>query len=312
MVEKKRKNKSLGFLIKLFVALVTIVAVIFGVYFSLDRLIVPKYFKTYGINNMHDLVAMVKTLYNSPDESEIITNGYSAADLKSATKKFKEANFPMTDNGDVDYMAISEGEGREDLVSGEYAFTDREISAILDQMLSSENGVLSSNLPNIKYIETININLLEIIITPIKLGVDEQQNDVYYTDRANVSFTAKIDTSAVRNQMAKAMDTPLFLLNMIVPETLYITVDYDMQKFDDGEWKSDDGYISVNGRTAKDSQILLNLLIDFVFPIEDEMTVDKLCNEFGNIIILGLDVFGDVEVKSNVEENGSNGIILRV
>ena len=310
-INKKRRKRS-GFFIKLFAIVASLAAIVFGVYFALDKLIVPKYFKTYGIGNMHDLVAMVKTLYNAPDEDDIIKNGYLSSDLISATKKFKDANFPFTESGEIDYMLLSSGGGRDGLIEGEYKFTDREIAAILDQMLVSESGVLASNLPNIKYIDTININLLEIIIDPIVVGKDINGANIYATDKAKVSFTCKIDTSAVRTQMAKAMDTPLFLLNMIIPETLYITVDYNMEKNWLGEWESDDGYMAVNGRTSKDSKILLDLLVDFVFPEEDEMTVDILRSEFKNIIMIGLDVFGDVSVYVDNDSTLSKGIKLTV
>jgi len=306
-----RRNRNFGFIIKIFIVLVTIVAVVFGVYFGLDRVIVPKYFKSYGINNMHDLVSMVRTLYNSPDEDDIISNGYTTADLLSATKKFKEANFPMTDDGKIDYTVVTEGFDRGQLLSGDYVFSDREIAAVIDQMLESESGVLANELPHIKYIDTININVLEMVIEPTILSGDDEPL-IYDSESAKISFTSKIDTSAVRTQMAKAMDTPLFLLNMIVPEKLYITVNYDMQKNENGEWNVDNGHMSVNGRTAKDSKILLNLLIDFIFPPEDEMTIDKFCKEFGNIIILGVDVFGDVKFTMDIDDRDSVGMILSI
>jgi len=307
-----KKHKRSGFFIRLFVILATLVAIIFGAYFALDKLVVPKYFKAYGIENMHDLVAMVKTLYNSPGEKEMVTNKYVPTDLKSATNKLKEANFPMTTDGNVDYMQIAEGLDKETLISGQYEFTDREIASLLDQMLQSESGILASKLPNIKYIDTININVLELIIEPNQIGTNGDEEPIYDSNSAKVSFTCKIDTTAVRAQMAKAMDTPLFLLNMIVPKTLYITVDYEIQKNTSGQWESDDGAMSVNNRTAKDSKILLNLLVDFMFKKEDNMTVDKFCQDFGNIMILGMDVFGEIEVKAGIGDSDNNGIILTI
>ncbi len=309
-MERKRKRSS--FFIRLFAVLATLVAIVFGVYFALDKLIVPKYFKAYNIDNMHDLVAMVKTLYNSPGEKEMISNGYLLADLKSATKKLKDANYPVNEEGNLDYMLIYEGIDRSSLVSGQYEFSDKEIASLLDQMLQSESGILASKLPNIKYIDTININVLELIITPNKVGSDGDENPIYDTDSANVSFTCKIDTTAVRTQMANEMDTPLFLLNMIVPKKLYITIDYDMQKNEQGNWVTDDGSLSVNGRTAEDSEILLNLLVDFIFPEEDNMTVEKFGKDFGNILILGMDFFGEIEIKAGVNSSKDNGIILTI
>ena len=104
------------------------------------------------------------------------------------------------------------------------------------------------------------------------------------------------------------MDTPLFLLNMIIPQNLYISVDYNMLKNEHGEWTSDDGNMAVNGRTAKDSMVLLDLLVDFMFPVEEEMTVDILQSEFKNIIIMGIDILGNVSVCADIDAYGSKGI----
>jgi len=308
---EKRRKKS-GFFLKLFMVLAIIAALVSGVYFALDKLIVPKYFKVYGIENMHDLVGMVKTLYNSPNEKDMITNGYIKSDLKNATEKLKSANFPITETGVVDYIKISNGVNRDEIIKGEYEFTDREIAAIVDEMLKSESGILSSKLTHLEYIDAININVLELIITPETIGSNGNAEPIYATDKANVSFTCKVDTSSVRSQMASHMDTPIFLLNMIVPKTIYIQVDYNLQKDQNGEWHSEKGNIGINGRTAKDSEILLNLLIEFIFPAEDEMTIDKLCESFGDIIIQGIEIFGEIEIKSNINGSGENGVLLKI
>lgn len=302
------KKKRYTFFIKLFVALATIVAVVFCAYLAIDKLVVPKYFKDYGINNMHDLVAMVKTLYNTPDEKDIITNGYTQADQRSAVKKLISANFPSVSETELDYAEISQGLDKSSLVSGQYEFTDREIAGILDQMLDS--GILASQLPNLKYLDTININILELIITPTEF-TDNEGNVYYDTDSANVSFTFKLDTSSVRTQMAHTMDIPTFFLDMIVPKTMYITINYNLFIDDYGVWQVGEGSIAVNGRTAKDSEILLNLLIEFIFPEEDQMTIDKFSIEFGNILIKGMDMLGQIRIKANVQAS-SNGVVLTI
>ena len=302
------KKKRYTFFIKLFIALATIVAVVFCAYLAIDKLVVPKYFKDYGINNMHDLVAMVKTLYNTPDEKDIITNGYTQADQRSAVKKLISANFPSVSETELDYAEISQGLDKSSLVSGQYEFTDREIAGILDQMLDS--GILASQLPNLKYLDTININILELIITPTEF-TDNECNVYYDTDSANVSFTFKLDTSSVRTQMAHTMDIPTFFLDMIVPKTMYITINYNLFIDDYGVWQVGEGSIAVNGRTAKDSEILLNLLIEFIFPEEDQMTIDKFSIEFGNILIKGMDMLGQIRIKANVQAS-SNGVVLTI
>lgn len=302
------KKKRYTFFIKLFIALATIVAVVFCAYLAIDKLVVPKYFKDYGINNMHDLVAMVKTLYNTPDEKDIITNGYTQADQRSAVKKLISANFPSVSETELDYAEISQGLDKSSLVSGQYEFTDREIAGILDQMLDS--GILASQLPNLKYLDTINISILELIITPTEF-TDNEGNVYYDTDSANVSFTFKLDTSSVRTQMAHTMDIPTFFLDMIVPKTMYITINYNLFIDDYGVWQVGEGSIAVNGRTAKDSEILLNLLIEFIFPEEDQMTIDKFSIEFGNILIKGMDMLGQIRIKANVQAS-SNGVVLTI
>jgi len=219
------KRKRTGFFIKLFSAVAIVVAVLFGVYFAIDKIVVPRYFKDYGINNMHDLVSMVKTLYNSPDEEDIITNGFTQRNEKDAIEKLIAINVPETNEGSgiLDFFAITESVDKEDLVKGDLELTDREMAAILDQML--ESGVLAEKLPDIKYLDTIKMNVLELIISPEKM-VDGSGNVTYATDKANVSFTFKVNTQAIRSQIASEMQTPIFLLNMIMPETLYITIDY--------------------------------------------------------------------------------------
>ena len=112
--------------------------------------------------------------------------------------------------------------------------------------------------------------------------------------------------------MAAAMDTPLFLLNMIVPQTMYITIDYDMQKNNEGNWVVNNGFIGVNGRTAEDSQILLDLLIKFIFPEDEQMTVETLSKECGNILIQGMDLLGEISVTGNIGTSKANGIILTI
>lgn len=307
---KKKKNDKLGFFIRLFSVVAVLVAIIFGAYLLVDKVVVPKYFKEYGINNMHDLVGMVKTLYNSPDEKEIITNGYSNADKQSGEDKLITIGFPTKAGGvELNYFQIADGFETSGLESGAHEFTDREIAAIMDEML--EAGILASKLPNLNYIDTMKINILELIIQP-KEETNGNAEKVFADDKANISFTFKFETSAVRGQMAEAMDTPLFLLDMIVPKVMYITVNYDIYKDAGGNWREENGHIGVNGRTAKESEILLNLLINFVFPTEDNMTLEVFSNECGNILIQGLELLGDITVSANIGTGKSNGIVLTI
>ncbi len=291
-----KKDKGRGhFFINLFIVLGVLAALVVSGYFILDKVIVPKYFGSYGITDMHDLVAMVRTLYNSPDEEDMLSNPYTTYDQRTAVTKLINMGFPAKSATELDYMAIADGANF--TIKGGEVFSDKEIASILDQMLKDDSRILASKLPNIKYLDTININVLELIITPPVIDeVDGQK--VYDDESAKISFTFKLDTSAVRSQMASAMDTPLFLLNMIVPKTMYITVNYQIRLGQEGSYVLEDSHVSINGRTEKDSDILLNLLIQFIFPPEDEMTIEKLATECGKILVTGMDVLGDVRMYS--------------
>ena len=301
----RRKQKKSGFFIKLAIVLSILIAVVCGAYFALDKLIVPKYFKTYGIDGMGDLVSVVKTLYSQPKEKEIVTNGFTPMDRTTAIDKLLEIGFPETTaGGEIDYEKVARADF--EVQKGEFVFTDRQVASILDDML--DDGVLSNQLPDLKYIDTSNIDILDFIISPVLVGQSGGQK-VYSSTKADIKLLFKFDTTAVRNQMAKEMDTPLFLLDMIVPETLYFTTIYTLELTEEGEWKTH-GNIGINGRNAEDSEILINLLIDFIFPAEDSMTLDKLTVACGDILIQGIGLLGDLKFTTNINSHGTNGLII--
>lgn len=300
-----KQHKKSGFFLKLTMVLAILIAICFGAYFAIDRLVVPKYFSQYGIHDLGELVGMMQTLYNSPKESEIITNGYTKADETSANKKLVGAGFPKEEGtGKIDYVGVSKGEAT--LQAGVYHFTDKELGCILNDILAS--GVVESNLQNLNYLSDISITVLEFIVNP--KPVQNGENFTYSNNSADISSTFKIDTSLVREQMAKAMDTPLFLLNMIIPKTIYITVNYSISLGEDGNWKIDEKEMGINGRTAKQSDILIDLMISFIFPPEDEMTKDKMIEACGQVLLSGIEFLGDLSFEYNIDGTGTNGVVI--
>lgn len=295
MAIKRKKRRS--FFTSLIIVILCIATVFVGGYFLLDKVVVPKYFSEYGINNMSDMVGMMRTLYSSPNESKLVTNGFTEIDKTSAEDKLKHV-FPTLENSeDIDYNAIAEGILKDGVNSPlTLEFSDKELASVVDEMLSL--GLLEKKLPDLMYINTLKINILELIISPEELA------EGINPDSANIHAIFKIDTVNVREQMATEMEISSFLVDMIIPDILYITIDYNLELADDG-WQYIDGNISVNGRTAKQSEILLNLLIDFIFPKEDNMDLNKLTNEFGNILQSGLEILGQAEYKEN-------GIIISI
>ncbi len=285
------KRKGNGFAVKFIITIMIIVSIFVGGYFLLDKALVPRFFGTYGIYSMGDLVGMMGTLYSSPDENKLVQNGFTEFDLVAAESKLKNI-YPTKENSvDLDYNSIAEGKQKDGIEKPlTLEFSDKEIASVLDRMLGL--GLLAKKLPNLEYINTIGINVLELTIDPEKIQGEIDSNS------AGIHAIIKFDTTNVREQMASEMGTSMFLLDLVIPKTLYITLDYHLSITNDG-WEYSNGYIGVNGRTAEQSQILMNLLISFIFPEEDEMDLEKLTHEFGNILQSGLDLLGKTEYIEN-------------
>ena len=292
---KNGKTKIIG---KLLATLCVVVAIFTAGYFSLDKLIIPKYFGQYGINSLPNLVGVVTSLYSSPKESKFVTNGYTQNDLTNAIDQLQNANYKIEDDGTItkENMANFKGEG-------ELALTDKEFASVCNKLI--ENGMLDEALPNLNYLNVINISILQVVILPKEESADVGGG----YNAANISFIAKIETDDIREQIALQMETPVFLLNMIIPDTLYFEVSYDFDLTKSEEQRVTNGSISINGRTSKQSQILIDLLIDFIFPAEDEMDIDKFTIEVGKIALEGVDALGEFRFAKNLGMTKSqNGI----
>jgi hypothetical protein len=118
-----------------------------------------------------------------------------------------------------------------------------------------------------------------------------------------------MDPTTVREQIANQMQTPSYLLNMIIPDNLYFTVSYDFD-LKQTESQRSNGQIAINGRTAEQSELLINLLIDFIFPEEDEMNLEKFTKALGDIALKGIDKLGEFEFISNVDGKKQNGFVI--
>lgn len=300
------KNKGTAkFLIILFIVLSVLGGIVCGGYFLLDRVIVPKYFSSYGIYNLADLTNMMNTLYNMPSEKQIVTNGYQESiDLPSAIDKLtaEDAHYPIKRDGTFDFDAFSDGKRG----AGGITLTDRELAAVLDKLLDTTE--FSDLLPNLSNIDTINMNLLELTISP-----EELDDNTYSKTSGHIKAIIKIDTTEVRAQMASEMQIPLFLLNMIFPKEFYVTCNYDVEINNSGEsavWTTSNGKLAVNGSTEEQSEILLNLIISFIFGEDDHMTIPKLVDNFGDIVEQCTELFGKIEFATNITVgiNKHNGI----
>lgn len=297
MTNKKTKR---GIIVRIVALLAAIIVIFAGGYFCLDKVIVPKYFGTYGINNVPDLVGVVTSLYKSPNESKFISNGHTKTDLSNAIEKLQSAGYKIDEQGVITEENMPSFKG-----DGQLILTDKEFASVCNKLI--ENGMLDDALPNLNYLNVINISILEVIITPDK---DFETSENRYNS-ANISFIAKIETDDIREQIASQMETPVFLLNMIIPDVLYFEVSYDFDLSKQESERVTNGSIAINGRTSEQSEVLINLLIDFIFPEDEKMNLSKFTNEIGKVALEGVDALGDFQFASGLGSSGKqNGLVV--
>ncbi len=295
-----KNKKSTNIFGKIFLVFAIVVAIFFSGYFFLDKVIIPKYFDRYGIYGVSDLVGVVTSLYKNPNESKFVTNPYSQTDLKNAVTKLQAANYHINDDGTIpeEYFVDFKGDGKVEL-------TDREFAAVCESML--ESGILSSVLPNLNYINLINISLLEVIVEPDLDFKDEEDNTF---TAADVGFIVKIETVDIREQIATQMGTPLYLIEMIIPKTIYFKINYHIDLTQDGAERTN-GTIAINGRTSAQSEVLINLLIEFIFPEDERMTLEQFTDTLGDVILKGIDALGSFKFANELGTSGTkNGIVV--
>ena len=280
-----------------------------GAFFVLDKAVVPSYFGKYGIRGLGDLVQMVKVMHNAPDENKFITNPYTKANEVSAISKLEWAGVPVY-NGMIEFSKIADGDYQitQEAESGVFV-SDKEMAAIMSQMLSSDYLLSVEYFKNLDYFSAISIESKEIKIEPIE--TDYSAGEYEYSNKAHVSFTIKLDTKHAQTVMAEKMDVPFFLLNLIMPDYLYMTTSYDFEVLESGGYEITNAEIGVNARTPKQSQILLNMLLSFIYSEEDGMTISKLGETFAAALNDGMNIFGSIKFcKTTIAGEKVNGIMV--
>ena len=295
----KKSKFSLGVKI---IAILSFVIAVFGCgYFSLDKIIIPRNFSHYGINGVRDLTNVFASLYGVPKESKIIVNGYGEDDLENAVSKLQEAGYKIEDDGTIvqENLASFNSNSNKAMM-----LTDSEMVAVFDSLVQS--GLLVDNLTNLKYIDLVDIEVIDLVITPLS---EETVENYTKFNNANVKFIIKVNTEHLCEQMAEQMQTTEAILNVIIPNNLYFTIDYDINL---GLARSSraQGLISINNKSAEKSEVLLNLLISFIFPEEDEMTIEKFTSAIGDVALSGIDELGDFSFVCLDKEENEYGLIF--
>ena len=286
---KKKKN---FFVLTIVSVLLFVVAIFAGGFVFLDKVIIPKYFAVYKINNTSDLFGVISSLYSSPDEDDLVLNGFEDSDLNLGVGKLQAAGYKIENDGTVKSENLAEFKG-----TGKLLLTEKEFSAVCDKFLSV--GIFENSLKNLSYFNLKNIEIIDFVITPLNGSFDENTNS--YT-KLNLNFDIKVETVDLKKQISIQMQTPDALIKIIIPDELYFSLDYEVD-LTSGNIEQKNNKISINGKSIEDSETLINLLIEFIYPKEDEMNLEKFSKEIGNIPLIALDFLGKFKV---VKDNGTN------
>ena len=105
---------------------------------------------------------------------------------------------------------------------------------------------------------------------------------------------------------------PIYLLKMIIPDTLYLEIKYDIDLANNEQRTN--GSIEINGRSSEKSEALMNVFIGFIFDEKEEMNLEKFIVEVGNVALQGIDALGDfkftkIEKQAGFVVNESQEII---
>ena len=217
-----------------------------------------------------------------PDEKDFITNPYTNFDSDNATDKLLTAGFPKLATGGVDYESIARNDFAftpdDNFVDNFILLSDKEVASIAGKIIDS--GILISNFPDLQSINTLNIKLKQIIIAPNEQSLvsntkrtdpktdpkSQELNIVSTTTDATVTATLKLDTESARKQISTNLNMPMFLVDWIIPDTMYVTSQMDTHINNETNKRVyDNAKLSINSKTAKQSEVLLNLLISFIF-----------------------------------------------
>lgn len=281
--------------------IVFVIAIFVGGIVSLDKVIIPKSFGSYNINNIGDMASVISALYGVKKETKNSKQAYDDGDRTLAISKLQEAGYKIESDGKISQDNKLDFNGTETLI-----LTDRELSSVLTSVLASD--VLMIENSTLEFIGCENIEFLETSIdfNDFLSSIIFESNDIESFATMNIRF--KIDTEKLRKQIALNMETTEALLNLILPSKLYFCLNVNI------DFESEDCFkineFTVNGHGGEKSERLMNLLIDFIFPKSEEMTSEKFAKSFCEIITSEIKTLGRFKFIKNIDETNKNGIIL--
>ncbi len=191
----KRKPWWVKLLISLLTTALVIGIAVLGVFLYVKN--------KFGIN-IFETISQFKILTQEVDESKLFPNKFSVDDMESAkvdvNAKAKDLITYSEENG---YEIQTTGLTSESNLTGEIRLTDKQIGAIINNLIMDQNGA------------KVKMGDDEIDLTLIQVKFENINEK-----SADVNIVVKLDISSIKNKMNSF---PLSLFNRYIPKTLYIS-----------------------------------------------------------------------------------------
>lgn len=215
----------------------------------------------FGIN-IFETISQFKILTQEVDESKLFPNKFSVDDMESAkadvNAKAKDLITFSEENG---YKIQTELTSESNL-TGEIRLTDKQIGAIIKNLIMDQNGA------------KVKMGDDEIDLTLIQVkfeNIDEKSTDV--------NIVVKLDISSIKNKMNSF---PLSLFNWYIPKTLYISATSTVTKGEtEFEYTITGKSLTINNLNKVQTENICKVL-DLVAKVG---TAQKLCETVSSPLI---------------------------
>ena len=216
----------------------------------------------FGIN-IFETISQFKILTQEVDESKLFPNKFSVDDMESAkvnvNAKAKDLITFSEENG---YKIQTTGLTSESNLTGDIRLTDKQIGAIINNLIMDQNGA------KVKMgDDEINLTLIQVKF----VNLDEKSTDV--------NIVVKLDISSIKNKMNSF---PLSLFNRYIPKTLYISATSTVTKGEtEFEYTITGKSLTINNLNKAQTENICKVL-DLVAKVG---TAQKLCETISSPLI---------------------------
>lgn len=216
--------------------------------------------------NLINTIAQIKTLNEPVNENEKFTNLFTISDMASAQTAVNSKSANLIIGNEAEGYEIQSGTSLSSL-SGDIKLTDKQIAAILDNLLHQEGNNAAIQIGS----QSLSINLIQILFKNI------QENS------AEINIVIKLNTNIIKESMSSF---PFNLISKYIPETLYLSSTVVVNKLE-GTFNYDVQYkeMLINNLTTDETESFLKILNLVLKTGTSEQLCLNICKPFVDAMI---------------------------